>query len=209
MATEIQVDSQRNRGLGQRLFLALHVLFLVLLLVAPGIAGGGGGGGGGSAGGGDGGMTTGGGTGGFTGGGTGGGGLGGPPAPPGIAQEVYTDYHAANLDVTADTYVEAVVGPNYMMQLLGGASNRMDVKLPGYSYFQGLIHSDNHVTIAGQVRVVGGVLGTDRSYATANLYSGAMVTTNAHAFTGAGDSLKGGPAGMKTRIRNWKEVPSR
>lgn len=195
--------------MGQQLFL-IFKLSLFLLLVVPGFAGGGGSGGGGTGGGGDGGGGMG--TGGYlggTGGTTGGGSVGqGGPAPAGISQEVFNDYYASDIDVTAETYLETVVGTEFVVRLLGRASNRRDVRLPGYSYFQGLIHSENHVTVAGQVRIVGGLLGTDRDFATANLYGGAMVTTNAHAFTGAGDSLKGGPAGMKTRIRNWKEIPN-
>jgi hypothetical protein len=124
-----------------------------------------------------------------------------------ISSEVYNDYSGSAINIPAGGYTETLNGEDYIARLIGDASNRLDPRLPGYSYFQGLIQSANHITIAGQVRVVGGVMGADRTDATANLYGGAMVTTNAHAFLGAGDSLVGGPAGMRTRIRSMEEVP--
>lgn len=62
--------------------------------------------------------------------------------------------------------------------------------------------------MAGQVRILGGLLGADTPDAVVSFYNGAMITTNAHSFVGAGDALTGGPVGMRTRIRNMEEIPT-
>ena len=147
-------------------------------------------------------------------GGGGGGGCGGSsgavPAQNNayIAGEVYDDYASAPVNIPATTYSGTLNGEQYIAQLLGDGGTRFDPRLPGYSYFQGLVQAENHVTIAGQVRVVGGVTGADDADATVNFYGGAMVTTNPYAFLGAGDSITGGPAGMLTRIRTLEEIPN-
>jgi hypothetical protein len=146
-------------------------------------------------------------SGGGCGGGGGGGGGGGAP-PPGIASEAFADYSTTPITIASGTYTETINGGDFINQLLGDASNRFDPRLPGYSYFQGVIQAENHITVAGQVRIVGGLLGTDRADATASLYSGAMITTNAHGIVGAGSSLTGGPPGMRTRIRTMEEIPT-
>ncbi len=197
--------------MNMKLHKIISLLAITALLFLPVYAGGGGSGGGSGSGSGSGGN------GGYK--GIGGiGGLrpdgGGPfakpygTAPAGVAQELFNDYYNSNVNLSAGTFQEVLLGSEFTTQVTGAASNRLDVRLPGYTYFQGLIHADNHVTVAGQVRVVGGIVGSEREYATANLYGGAMITTNAHAFTGSGSALKGGPQGMKTRIKRWKEVPS-
>ena len=110
------------------------------------------------------------------------------------------------MNIPSTSYAATLNGEQYIAQLLGAGGSRFDPRLPGYSYFQGLVQAENHVTIAGQVRVIGGVAGADDADATVNFYGGAMVTTNPHAYLGAGDSLTGGPAGMLTRIKTLEEV---
>lgn len=111
-------------------------------------------------------------------------------------------------DVDPTPYVETLDPQEYVVQLLSGVNVGVDLRLPGYSYFQGVIQANNHVVIAGQVRVVGGVIGVDAPDATLNLYNGAMITSNPHSFLGAEDGLVGGPAGMYTRIRTLQEIPN-
>lgn len=111
-------------------------------------------------------------------------------------------------DVFPSAYTETLDGDDYVIQLLSGVNVGIDLRLPGYSYFQGVIQAKNHVVVAGQVRIVGGIVGVDEPDATLNLYNGAMVTSNPHAFLGAEDSLSGGPAGMQTRIRTLEEIPN-
>lgn len=125
-----------------------------------------------------------------------------------IATEVDADYNSDDILVTPITYTETLNGEDYISKLLGDGGSRFDPRLPGYSYFQGVIQAENHVTIAGQVRVVGAVMGADETDATLNFYGGAMVTTNAHGILGAGDALIGGPAGIPTRIKSMEEVPN-
>lgn len=141
----------------------------------------------------------------------GGGGCGGGN-PNAYSNEIYSDYQTVyssggNYNLTPGGFTDTASGDTYIKRLLSGTSNRLDVRLPGYSYFQGVVQSDKHLTVAGQVRIVGGVLGVD--HGTCNLYSGAMVTTNAHAFMGASDSLTGLPDGIRTRIRTWEEIPAK
>ncbi len=146
------------------------------------------------------------------GGGCGGGGGGGVPGggvpPSTVAGEAFNDYKDRTNTIGTGAFSETINGEDYIGRLLGGASNRPDVRLPGYSYFQGVIQAQNHITITGQVRVVGALLGADRPNSTASLYSGAMVTTNAQALVGAGEALVDPRPGMRTRIRNWEEIPS-
>lgn len=145
------------------------------------------------------------------GGGCGGGGGGAPTAgvpPSNVSLEAYNDYRDRTTTISTGGFSQTIDGETYIGRLLGGASNRPDVRLPGYSYFQGVIQAENHITITGQVRVIGAILGADRPNSTASLYSGAMVTTNAHALVGAGDALVDPRDGMRTRIRNWEEIPT-
>lgn len=128
------------------------------------------------------------------------------------SSEAYEDFKDSDMELQAGGYTETVSGDSYIDRMLGGTSNRTDPRLPGYSYFQGIIQANRHITIAGQVRVVGAVLGGDGtpgSPGTCSLYSGAMVTTNAHALMGASDNLNDFPAGVRTRIRSWEEITPR
>lgn len=190
MANRVRSYSRRHRLLGRRHLKAVaRILLILFLALQPGWAGSGKGGGSGSGG-----CSSG----------------SSAPDPNQVAQEVADTYSslATPDDTAAATLSENINGDAYIAGLLSGASNRHDVRLPGYSYFQGVIHAENHVTVAGQVRVVGGILGVSRTNATANLYNGAMVTSNAHAVLGAGSDLVNGPAGIKTRIKTLEEVPS-
>jgi len=125
-----------------------------------------------------------------------------------VADEVKTDYQSTyqDLSVDAQAYSSNLDADAYIDALVRGGSSRLDPRLPNYTYFQGVIHAQNHIIVAGQVRVVGGLLGNEVSDATTSLYRGAMVTTNPYAFTGAGDSMSGGTPGMKTRIDRWEEI---
>lgn len=125
-----------------------------------------------------------------------------------IAGEVYDDYASAPVNIGSTTYSNTLNGEEYIAQLLGDGGSRFDPRLPGYSYFQGLVQAENHVTIAGQVRVIGGITGADAADATVNFYGGAMVTTNPYAYLGAEDSLVGGPPGLLTRIKTLEEIPN-
>lgn len=92
-------------------------------------------------------------------------------------------------------------------------SSRVDLRLPGYSYFQGIVQAETHLLVTGQIRIVGGILGagdgsTTSTPGTVTLYRGAMVTSNPEAFLGAGTSLTNGPAGITTRISKWEEIPT-
>lgn len=107
-------------------------------------------------------------------------------------------------DFEASGFEGTLQGDDWIQQLLFGSPDRSDPRLPNYSYFQGLAQAGEHVVIAGQVRVVGGVLGADSGVG--SLYAGAMVTTNPYAFTGA-DGLVGGPPGIRTRVGHWEELP--
>lgn len=82
--------------------------------------------------------------------------------------------------------------------------NRSSVRLPNYAYLQGLVQAKEHVSLIGQVRVVGGVLGVETGVAA--FYDGAMVTANPYAFTYASKYLTGGSGGFRTRIGSMQEV---
>lgn len=182
MATKLKSNPYGNRGLGRRWLIVVKALIILLLAMQPSLGGGDGDDG------------------------DDGGGCSG--STKNYSKEVYDDYKDEAIDLPVAGYSETLNGNDYISQLLGGASNRFDPRLPGYSYFQGVLQADNHITIAGQVRVVGGIMGADREDATGNLYSGAMITTNAHAFLGAGEALDGGPPGVRTRIRDMEEIPN-
>lgn len=128
-----------------------------------------------------------------------------------VASEVVDDAVASGrtLTISSSGYSQ-VVSPDELVDSIvrGGGSGRVDPRLPGYSYFQGIVQAKNHILLAGQVRVVGGVLGADEPDATVSLYRGAMITSNPDAFLGAGASLTGGPDGIRTRISSLEEIPS-
>ncbi len=171
---------ERQKRRKRRRQILLQALLIVLFALAPSYAGGGGGGGGCSN------------------------------TSSNFASEVtdtFEDEEPPITDLAALVLHESIDSDSYMERLLSGASNRFDARLPGYSYFQGVAQAYNHILVAGQVRVVGGVLGADVPNATASFYQGAMVTTNAQAFFGAGQSLTGGDDGVVMRIRSWRIVP--
>ena len=125
-----------------------------------------------------------------------------------VSQEVEDDYSSSGLptELTAQALNQVVDGEELIEGTLFGAANRVNPRIPSYSYFQGMIQADQHLIVAGQVRVVGSVLGSPNGVV--NLYSGAMITTNPQAYTTAGSAVTGGPAGMKTRIAKWEEIPT-
>lgn len=117
--------------------------------------------------------------------------------PPELAGAGGATFDALGFDGT-------IQGNDWITQLLFASPDRSDPRLPSYTYFQGLAQAGEHIVIAGQVRVVGGVLGADSGVG--SLYAGAMVTTNPYAFTGA-EGLVGGPPGIRTRVGHWEELP--
>lgn len=113
------------------------------------------------------------------------------------------------IDVDAVPLVEEIDANAFIDSIVREAPGRLDLRLPNYAYFQGIVQADKFVVLAGQVRVVGGVLGVDDPNGAAALYSGAMVTANPEAFLEADDTLIGGDAGLRTRVRSWREIPTR
>ncbi len=188
MAQRFKKPPSATRELGRRTLNYLGVLFILLFVFQPGWAG-------------------------SSSGDDGGGGCSSSGSQSSsssyIADEVLATYSEGSplMDLAGIDYNESIESDGYVARLLGGASNRFDARLPGYSYFQGVAQANGHISLAGQVRVVGAVLGADMEDATASFYQGAMVTTNAQAFFGAGSSLVGGPDGIQTRIKSWEIVP--
>ncbi len=129
-----------------------------------------------------------------------------PPSyiPPEMAADIAAG--AAGTTFTTTGLNQTMNGNEWLQATLFGAPNRADPRLPNYAYFQGILQAKKHLLIAGQVRVVGGVLGSDNGVA--SFYAGAMVTTNPYAFTGAGPVLTGGPNGIRTRVGHWEEIPT-
>ncbi len=132
---------------------------------------------------------------------------GGQPAPY-VPDEIISTVQSTgySLNVSPSPLNEDIDGDQWLDAILFGATARTDPRLPNYSYFQGLIEADKHIVIAGQVRIVGGVVGADTGVVA--LYAGAMMTANPYAFTGAGNSLTGGEPGIRTRVGEWKEIPN-
>lgn len=132
---------------------------------------------------------------------------GGQPAPY-VPDEIVATVASTGytLNVTSTQLNEDIDGDQWLDAVLFGATARTDPRLPNYAYFQGLIQADEHIVIAGQVRIVGGVVGADSGVMA--LYAGAMMTANPYAYTGAGTSLTGGEPGIRTRVGEWKEIPN-
>lgn len=180
MARPITAYPSRHSRMGRRFVRALLIAVIMLMTIGPGFGGG------------DSGPDQ-----------DSGGGCGGSDT---YSDEVYAEFQDSDFTIEAGGYTDPVTGDSYIAHLLGGASNRTDLRLPGYTYFQGIIQADKHLTVAGQVRIVGALLGADAG--TCSLYNGAMITTNAHALIGAGEALNGMPEGIRTRIRTWEEIPA-
>lgn len=131
--------------------------------------------------------------------------------PDNIASEVVADATPGGRSITiSSTGYSPVASPNEVVDSIvrDGGSGRVDPRIPNYSYFQGIVQAHNHIIVAGQVRIVGGILGADDTDATVSLYRGAMVTSNPDAFLGAGARLSGGEDGVRTRIDDLEEIPS-
>jgi hypothetical protein len=88
-----------------------------------------------------------------------------------------------------DYWTAAMLSPN---------SPKSALYIPNYSYHQGLVYSPKDITIVGQVRVIGGIVGQDDVY----INNGAMVTTNPEALQ---NRIQ--PSRFRYQISNWKEVP--
>lgn len=101
-----------------------------------------------------------------------------PPAPP----------VAFTPDLTPKEYLDRLFD--------GKTDTHSRLYIPGYAYFQGAVGSGGGVTVAGPVRVIGGLTG-----GSGKLADGAMVTTNP-------DYLDGrvNPGRNRFRIVEWKEV---
>lgn len=105
-----------------------------------------------------------------------------PPPAPGAPPVAFTP------DLTPREYLDRLFD--------GKGDTHSRLYIPGYSYFQGAVGSGASVTVAGQVRVIGGLAG-----GSGRLSDGAMVTTNP-------DYLDGRvtPGRNRFRIVEWKEV---
>lgn len=104
-----------------------------------------------------------------------------PPAPP-VEGPV-----ASTPELTPAEFLDRLFG--------GSGDTHSRLYIPGYGYFQGAIGSDGNVTVAGHVRVIGGVSGR-----AGRLQDGAMVTTNPDYL----DNMQ--PGRSRFRIVEWKEI---
>lgn len=128
--------------------------------------------------------------------------------PPNLPDEIfdYINSLGRDLDLVSEPHVDSFDDEIFIDSIVHGPPGRIDLRLPNYVYFQGVIQAEDHLVVAGQVRIVGGLLGAETGVAA--LYSGAMVTSNPQAFRDAGEALQGGPDGVSTRVRSWREVPN-
>ena len=82
--------------------------------------------------------------------------------------------------------------------MLSPNSPKSALYIPNYSYYQGFVYSPRHISIIGQVRLIGGVASGENLF----INSGAMVTTNPEA-----QQNRIQPGRFRYQITNWKEVP--
>ncbi|MCL5037218.1 MAG: hypothetical protein M1269_08905 [Chloroflexi bacterium] len=85
-------------------------------------------------------------------------------------------------------------------------NGRLNLYIPNYAYFQGLVYSHGNFTAAGPLRVIGGVVALDPSSAIGrniNLEDGAMLTTDPEYL-----SQVFPPYTRSYRVIEWKEIPN-
>jgi len=85
-----------------------------------------------------------------------------------LAAAKFDDPEGASLGPTPSDYVNNLFGN------VNPSGVEVNVGLPNYAYFQGLLYSQQNVFLAGQVRVVGGLIATGNVTVAGN----GMVTTN-------------------------------
>jgi hypothetical protein len=94
--------------------------------------------------------------------------LGLTPATVQLAIDHFDSPQSASLTPTASNYVNNLFGN------LNNAGVDVNLGLPHYTYYQGMIVSKGNAYLAGQVRVVGGLVAVGN----VSLAGGSMVTTN-------------------------------
>lgn len=111
------------------------------------------------------------------------------PAPPSAGLPPNEGPVAFNPELPPGDYLDRL--------FRGELDTHSQLYIPGYAYFQGVVGSGGPVTVAGQVRVIGGASGSS-----GKLQNGAMVTT-------APDYLEGRvtPSRNRFRVTEWKELP--
>jgi hypothetical protein len=85
-----------------------------------------------------------------------------------LAAEKFEDPDPASLSPDSSDYINNLFGN------VNPSNTGLNLGLPSYAYFQGLIYSRKNVFMAGQVRVVGGVIATGNL----TLAGDGMLTTN-------------------------------
>lgn len=131
--------------------------------------------------------------------------------PSNVADEVIDDLVAGNISPQVVSATGPVSGPSastFLGQLFDGAGDgRLNMELPNYAYFQGILHSNRHIITVGQVRVVGGMV-VSYNGGTVDLYRGAMVTSLPDYYMSRFGELQGGGNQGKFVVADWKEVPA-
>lgn len=101
-----------------------------------------------------------------------------------------------------DTPVSAPANPpltDYVGALFGqvaAVNVQLNLGLPGYAYHQGLIYTEGNALLAGQVRVVGGLI-TRQKFTT---MGGGMVTTNPDSMINRVQSVRG-----RWKVDSWTQ----
>lgn len=95
-----------------------------------------------------------------------------------------------------------------MQEFLSNPSSKnLQLYIPGYAYFQGVVYSTGNIKALGPVRIIGGVVCQTPSDAVDKkqivLEKGAMLTTNP-------DYLKKklNPPALKLKVTRWEEKPT-
>ncbi len=86
----------------------------------------------------------------------------------------------------------------------------LDLYIPGYAYFQGIIYSNGNVQALGPIRIIGGIICQRKDPANLSetpksikMEKGAMLTTNPDYL-----SKKLTPPNVRLKITKWREVPT-
>jgi len=88
---------------------------------------------------------------------------------------------------------------DYVSALFGNVASvsvQLNLGLPGYAYHQGLIYTEGNTLLAGQVRVVGGVI-TRQKFTS---MGGGMVTTNPDSLVNRVQSVRG-----RWKVDSWTQ----
>jgi len=96
---------------------------------------------------------------------------------------------------------DPITPPEFVDLLFNQPKNiRLQLTVPRYGYFKGLVYSKGFVRLIGQIRVIGGVVAAGDDSAVA-LMQGAMATSNPDAFNN-----RVRPPVQRMRIVEWKET---